>query len=101
MLQPEPMVPLPRENFENPKVLNFAFKPGLKVATGFEPIPFAEIGLVKDKDRPTPPLKDKYRFAAAQKNAAHASYDPKAKYDPAKDNERLYPPPGYLKDKHD
>jgi hypothetical protein len=99
MLEPEPMLPLQREDFVNTKVLNFAFKPGFKLAAGFEPIPFAEIGLVKDKCRPSPPIKDIYRFAAAQKNADYTSYDSKAKYDPEKDNERLFPPPDYLKDK--
>jgi hypothetical protein len=96
MVKPEIPVEIRREDFVDPEKLNFAFKSEFKLMPGFEPIPFAEIGLVKNDYRPAPPDKDTYRVAAAAKNKDRPCFDPEAKYDMARDNERLYPPPAYL-----
>ena len=96
MVKPETSVEIKREDFVDPEKLNFAFKPEFKPMSGFEPIPFAEIGLVKNDYRPAPPEKDIYRVEAALKNKDRPSFDPEAKYDIVKDNERLYPQPAYL-----
>ena len=96
MVKPEIPVEIRREDFVDPEKLNFAFKREFKLMPGFEPIPFAEIGLVKNDYRPAPPDKDSYRVAAAAKNKDRPCFDPEAKYDMERDNKRLYPPPAYL-----
>lgn len=96
MVKPEQPVTIQLKDFADPEKLNFAFKPDFKFMQGFEPIPFADIGLVKNALRPLTPDKDAYRVAAAFKNKGIPSFDPEAKYDIAKDNARLFPPPSYL-----
>jgi hypothetical protein len=63
---------------------------------GFEPIPFEDIGLVKNENRPNPPDKATYRREVNKRNAGRPCFDPNAKYDRVRDNLRLFPAPAYL-----
>ena len=96
MIKPEPMLSLQRSDFVDPESENFAFRTGFKPMPGFEPIPFEEIGLVKNENRPNPPDKATYRREVNQRNAGRPCFDPNAKYDPVRDNLRLFPKPAYL-----
>lgn len=96
LVKPEPMVTLQYSDFVDPESENFAFKPFFKPMLGFEPIPFGEIGLVKNEYRPAPPDKAAYRRELHQRNAGRPCFDPAAKYDPVRDNLRLFPSPAYL-----
>ena len=96
MVNPEPMVTLQRSDFVDPEAENFAFKSELRLMSGFAPIPFGEIGLVKNADRPNPLDKAAYRREVNQRNAGRPCFDPSASYDPVKDNLRLFPAPTYL-----
>ena len=96
LVNPEPMVTLVRSDFVDPDSENFAFKPEFKAMPGFEPIPFDAIGLVKTGERPNPADKAAYRRDVNQRNAGRPCFDLNAKYDPVKDNLRLFPAPAYL-----
>ena len=99
LVKAETPVEIRREDFVDPSALNFAFKPGFQPLPGFKPIPFDQIGLMKDSWRPNPPDKDTYRREVERRNAGRKCYDSNAKYDPVLDNQRLYPAPAYLLDK--
>ncbi len=76
------------EIFNNPDEMDFTYK---KTSQSDMPdIQFDKIGLYKDPYRPNPPDKEKYRKAVSLKFSDRKSYDPDAKYDPAKINDILY-----------
>ena len=96
MIKPEPMVSLQRSDFVDPESENFALRPGFEAMPGFDPIPFEDIGLVKNENRPNPPDKTTYRREVNKRNSGRLCFDPTAKYDPVRDNLRLFPAPAYL-----
>ena len=96
MINPEPLVKIDPSVFQDPEVENFAFKSDFHPMPGFTPIPFDQIGLVKNTWRSNPPDKNTYRREVNRRNAGRKCFDPEAKYDPDLDNKRLHPTPGYL-----
>lgn len=75
--------------FVDPTRMHFAFR-----RTGRPPwapdIPFDQIGLYRDEDRPTVPDKAAYRMAVRERFRDRRCYDPDAVYDPDTINDVLY-----------
>jgi len=61
-----------------------------EIQNGIPDVRFEKIGLYRDAYRKNTPDKNKYRKAVKDKFAGRKSYDPDAKYDPAKINDLLY-----------
>jgi len=72
--------------------LNFNFKSNFQPMDGFKPIPFHNIGFVKDQFRPNPPAKKAYRSATYKQFENDAA----GRYNAEKVNAR-YPTPSYLR----
>ena len=83
--------PITLDAFVDVPSLDFRFKDGFAPMEGFEPIPFEQMGLVKDEFRPNPPDKKQYRSAVYER----FKDDHGGRYDAAKVNAR-YPKPSYM-----